>query len=153
MMLLFKNRFIIIFLGVLVLSACTKTDSHEVNPTPTDIYIRDLNNEKILNGKPIGNSEPIYFSFDKKSKVDKEKDWDIVFSGLANTLIVANSKNGTWMDVANVDYEGIKSKPSLKFNLSESGNAGSSTTGWFKYDIITHIVEPIPGKTIFIKKI
>lgn len=142
------------FLAVLLflLSSCSK--DKETKPggdKPQENFVRDLNNGNISTGQPSGIAKPIYFSLQKHSEVKANAEWDLAFTGLANTLIVSNSKVGTWMKILNADYDKIDRKPSLSYSEAESGNIANAENGWYKYDVQTHVVEPIKGKTIFIR--
>lgn len=133
---------------------CSCSKNEETKPSPKerpDIYVRDLNNGEITSGQPTGIAKPIYFNLGSQQTVAAGSDWDIAFGGIANTVISSNSKSGTWMKVLNVDYASIHSKPSISYDESESGNIASYENGWYIYNVRTHVVEPIRGKTFFIQ--
>ncbi len=143
--------FFLLFLGCLA-GGCSKGNP---SPEPPAIgkeqYVRDLNNGTSVTGRPEGNAAPIYFSLQENKVMQKDDNWDIAFSGLANTQIISNSKANVWMEVLNSPYEKSQSKPSLPFNQSTSGNVAYGEQGWYIYDVLTHVISPVKGKTIFVK--
>lgn len=135
------------------LLSCSKEKQPEKARTlPVDTYIRDLNNGTTTIGQPDAISKPIYFSLLLKKPVASHEDWDISFGQKANTAIMANTKNGTWLHTANIDYDKVSSRPSLTYKETQSANGSTSASGWYHYDANEHIVTPLPAKTIFIKK-
>gem|GEM_PF-1998914 len=151
-MLMIKETVYFLALLLFILSSCSKNEEPRSEPDkPQDIFVRDLNNGHFSTGQPSGIAKPIYFSLQKNAEAKADGDWDIAFTGLANTLIVSNSKVGTWMKVLNVDYDKIDRKPSLSYSEAESGNIANYENGWYTYDVQTHVVEPIKGKTIFLR--
>lgn len=145
----------LIFLTLLISCIfCSCSKNEETKPTPKelkDIYIRDLNNGEVTSGQPTGIASPIYFNLESQQTVSAGSNWDIAFGGIANTVISSNSKAGTWMKVMNADYATIQQKPSITYDESESGNIASYDNGWYIYDVQTHVVEPIRGKTFFLQ--
>lgn len=147
------NTVLIGFMSLILLFSCKNNDDVEnPNASPQDIHVNNLNGGTIgEQGSKPGLAETIYYSLTQVRQVAAADNWDIQFSGVANTDIVANSDANTWLYVANTDYDLIRSRPSVNYNLIKSGNGSTDANGWYSYDITTHIVTAIVGKTVLIK--
>lgn len=153
-----KNRFgftivraLICLTIIVVIASCKKTEALIEESSPVDIHISDLNNGEEITGEPSKNSEAIYFDLSAGKEVAVLDSWDIAFLGMANTTISANTKAGTWLQIANVDYDQVNKRPSLNYELAAIGNGSTNPNGWFSYDTNTHLVSPIKAKTVFVK--
>lgn len=150
-----KNIKILSLFIVLALSSCSKKES-EARPQELqipEIVITDLLAGKESAGAPTApepGAEVLYFSL-SEGKVSDIRNWDIAFTGIYYTQIISNTKANTWFSVLNTDYAKMRQAPSVAYQTAQSGNAGMSAEGWYSYDIQTHVLTTVPGKTICIK--
>ncbi|MCW3467324.1 HmuY family protein [Chitinophaga nivalis] len=141
--------------AAVLLAACSKKDEQpEPAPAPgQDVWIRDLPAGEKAPGDPTGGKpDTLFFSFQTNGKVAGTAQWDIAFTGIYNSTIISNIQRNNWMSMQQQGYDAITGLPAADYKLSAVGSGNASPNGWFKYDINTHVVAALPGRTILIKQ-
>lgn len=104
---------------------------------------------------------------EKDSALVLTKDWDISFTEIFNSTVSAN--NGEKIDppghqglgkadliILKQPFDEVKEAPSdEEFDASRSytGLEEAGKTGWFRYDMNTHIMNPVANRTIVIRTV
>ena len=120
---------------------------------------------------PGGPAKTIYFSFVSNTTVDssqkKTGNWDIAFTNIYNSYVTIN--NGTnpvspgfggsiqgALYLVNKPFDSVKTVPAAT-EVNVNGSAGmdgypsASWPGWYQYNMTTHILSTIQGKTLVIR--
>jgi hypothetical protein len=120
---------------------------------------------------PGSPAKAIYFSFVSNTTVDssqkKTGNWDIAFTNIYNSYVTIN--NGTnpispgyggstqgALYLVNKPFDSVKTVPaSTEVNVNGSagmdGYPSASWPGWYQYNVTTHILTTIQGKTLVIR--
>lgn len=105
----------------------------------------DLLARTIENLDATGNA-PVFFNLAKGTVVDSTEAWDISFNR-SNISVFGQ------VTVADRKFDSVYEAPTSALASDIVGVAGfpSGAEGWFNYDPMTHIVEPVPQRVFIVK--
>ncbi len=136
--------------AVLFTTSCDKEEETPVNESKVSSNtVKDLDASETYVYYNLSSNEIVPAS---DSASDK---WDIAF--YSTTILINSGTSGPGMGEAQVvelSFDEITEAPETGYAMdSESGNAvpKGSGNGWYNYNPSTHIVSPIPGRTIVLK--
>jgi hypothetical protein len=150
------KKIVMMFIAAGTLASCSKKDDDKSTPAPvagTEVRISDLAGAPQTPGDPTGaKPDTVFFSFKAADKVTTQDQWDIAFTGIYNSSVISNVKENIWMNVQQKEFAAVTTLPVADYSLSSIGSNSTSPNGWYKYDITTHVVTALGGRTILIKK-
>ncbi len=151
-------------------ASCTKEEVKPVLQDGKSTVINDMPGDvgnTVGSGKPFN---PVYFSLVTGSNVDSSKrksaDWDIAFAKEYNSYLSVNSGGNQasfgyggpgkgMLMMVKQNYNSVKTAPSddefVKAQINSAGWDSGSSSGWYFYDLNTHIAVPIKNRTYIIK--
>lgn len=100
-----------------------------------------------VSGLDASGAEPVYFSFAKGDTVGADESWDVSFKGTA----IAVSGAALVIDRA---FSRIVEAPESGYRedgVDEPAIPVAGEQRWFDYDMTTHVVTPVPFRTILIR--
>ena len=159
---------LIAFTVIAAFSSCTKS---EVKPQLADgssTVVTDLPGD--VGSTVASGFKTFYFSFTSNAKVDSSQkqtaNWDISFAREYNSYVGINSGTdsasyglggpgqGAMVQV-NQAYDQVTTAPSddvfNKNGITSAGWDPGNGTGWYFYDLNTHIAVPIAGRTFVLR--
>jgi len=162
------KRLLIAFTTMAALSSCTKDQLRPQLADGSSIVVTDLPGDT---GRTVATGfRTFYFSLTTNAKVDSTQkqtaDWDICFAREYNSYLGVNSgtDNASYgiggpghgaMVQVNQAYDQVTTAPSddvFKNNgVSSAGWDPGNGTGWYFYDLNTHIAVPIKNRTFVIR--
>lgn len=109
------------------------------------LFFVSFTTSEIKTFKNLDAQETAYFDFSKGAATLDKNQWDISFN--KTTIEV---KNGGQVIAKNFDE--LKSAPKEGY-IADSKKAvpAGSGNGWYKYSMMDHSINPLPGKTIVVK--
>ena len=160
------------FLGLVTLviaGAACKKDNDNKTVSGKATTVNDLPGDTAAT--PGGPARTVYFSFVTNATVDssqkKTGNWDVAFTNIYNSYVTIN--NGTnpvspgfggttqgALYIVNQPFDSVKVVPAASA-VNVNGSAGmdgypsSSWPGWYQYNMTTHILTTLPGKTLVIR--
>ncbi len=162
------------FIGAVILAgaaiSCKKDNNNNNSSGSKDATtVTDLPGD--TTATPGGAAKTVYFSFVTNTTVDssqkKTANWDIAFTNIYNSYVTIN--NGTnpvspgyggstsgALYIVNKPFDSVKTVPaSTEININGSagmdGYPSASWPGWYQYNMTTHILTTIQGKTLVIR--
>lgn len=133
------------------------------------VYVTDLPGDTAAS--PGAPANTIYFSFATNGTVDASQkltgNWDVAFSNIYNSYVTINNGANTnspgfgntvqgALYIVNQPFDSVKAVPAASA-VNSNGSAGmdgypsASWPGWYQYNMTTHILTTIQGKTLVIK--
>lgn len=158
------------FLVLAMVAVGCKKDKDNPNPNNTSATtVSDLPGD--LTATPGGSARNVYFSFVTGAAVDssqkKSANWDIAFTNIYNSYVTINNGTNTvspgyggttqgMLWIVNKPFDSVTVVPAAS-EANVNGSAGmdgyptSSWPGWYQYNMTTHILTTIAGKTLVIR--
>ena len=133
------------------------------------VYVTDLPGDTAAS--PGAPANTLYFSFATNNTVDSSKrltgSWDIAFSNIYNSYVTINNGTNTnspgyggtqqgALYIVSQPFDSVKIVPASSA-INVNGSAGmdgypsASWPGWYQYNVTTHILTTIQGKTLVIR--
>lgn len=163
-----KTIWVIGFMAVL--AACSKNDKGTESNTVETITVKDLVADTIIGitpgapptgGMPFGAGKYSFYSLERNQVVPStdsaSNKWDIAFRG---TSIITNSGNrgpaagGAFVFIGLFnDVKTISKDSSFRVENAPTAFAitSGSNRGWYVYDGLNNLVNPIPGRVLVIR--
>ena len=155
----------ILLLTIVVFQSCSKDATTPSNASTLKQYtVKDLIADTIVatvNGQPVGAGKFTFYSLENNALVastdSNSNKWDVAFRG---TTILTNSGTsgpglggafiytGTFDDLKTVSADSTVRKDN--FPTSYAIPTGSNK-GWYVYDAVNNLINPIPGRVLVIK--
>jgi hypothetical protein len=159
---------LIVFTAIAALSSCTKDQVKPQLADGSSVVVNDFPGDV---GSTIATGfKTVYFSFTTNAKVDSTQkqtaNWDISFAREYNSYVGINSGTNSAsygyggpgqgaMVQVNQAYDKVTTAPSdddFKNNgITSTGWDPGTGTGWYFYDLNTHIAVPIKNRTFVIR--
>jgi hypothetical protein len=150
---------------VLVLASCSKNTDSSSAVTVTTKTVANLPADTIIGlspiGQPVGRGRFTFYSLENNAVVASSDSatnkWDIAFRG---TTIITNSGNsgpaagGAFVYIGLfADLNTIPADSTFKTDNAPSAYAIplGSNKGWYVYDAVNNLVNPIPGRVLVIR--
>jgi hypothetical protein len=149
--------------------SCKKDNNNNPSGSKGATIVTDLPGDTAAT--PGSPAKTIYFSFVSNTTVDssqkKTGNWDIAFTNIYNSYVTIN--NGTnpvspgfggstqgALYLVSKPFDSVKTVPaSTEMNVNGSagmdGYPSASWPGWYQYNMTTHILSTIQGKTLVIR--
>ena len=159
------NVIALVILSVVVFQSCSKDDTISNNASTLKLFtVKDLVADTIVglaNGQPVGAGKFTFYSLENNAVVasadSNSTKWDVAFRG---TTILTNAGTsgpgvggafiyaGTFDELKTLSTDSTFKKDN--FPTSYAIPTGSNK-GWYVYDGLNNLINPIPGRILVIK--